>query len=490
LLVDAAREADEFGPALAKSVRQAKWAWKNGDLEGAIAAYHRAVGEAHQSGRGAFAVELALHMATLQTEARDFDGAVTTLTGLLDSYPDTPRAAEAHLLRAYALGKRYAQRPDEERKQAYRAALDEHRKKFADSPTWAEATWMLARLEEHEGRWSEAIALLESIPVASKRGEDAQVELALAYEQAIEDLRQRGEPPDEEVRKAIVALNAAVRTFPPEPELFSDSQAEVAWRLARLLLSQKPPDFVLADRLLDRVLRSAEHSTDGASAAKRQAGGTTREWFANASQLRIISLAGQGRLDEARDVVAQMDGSDPDHVLDVLTGLSAAADQVAIERRQSVGQLQWELSQHLEEQRESLSAEQKLKLDECLARAHAALGRYPEAAALYQKLLWQRPDDQRLLEALARLYESCGSTSCLRNALTQWQALEHRQRKGTQEWLESRYHMAWCSHQVGDDEAARKLIGVTRLLYPELGSPELKRQFAELAAELSSRGGD
>jgi tetratricopeptide (TPR) repeat protein len=431
-------------------------------------------------------------MATLQTEVRDFDGAVTTLAGLLDSYPESPRAADAHLLRAYALGKEYAQRPDDERKGAYRAALEEHCTKYADSPTWAEATWMLARLEEHEQRWPEAIALLESIPADSKRGGDAQLQLAVACEHAIEELRQRGEPVDRQVRRAIAALEAAVRTFPPEPQPLTDSQAEVSWRLAQLLLGQKQPDFARADTLLERVLRQDRPSEEGPSRAKQQAqaGGRGAGRFAQAAQLRIISLAGQGRLDEARDVVAQMDADGPDHMLDVLTELSAAAELVAVEHRPSVGQLQWELSQRLEEQRERLSAEQKLQLDECLARAHAALGRNSDAAAVYQKLLWQHPDDQRLIEALARLYESCGSTSCLRNALTQWQALEQRQRKGTPEWLESRYHMAWCSHRIGDDEAARKLIGVTRLLYPELGSPELKRRFGELAAAVSSRSGD
>jgi hypothetical protein len=86
--------------------------------------------------------------------------------------------------------------------------------------------------------------------------------------------------------------------------------------------------------------------------------------------------------------------------------------------------------------------------------------------------------------ALARVYEDCGSLSCLRQALKQWKKLEALQRKGTIDWIETRYHLAWCSHRLGDDDTARKLVGVTRVLYPQLGTPALKQRFEALAAEL------
>ncbi|MGE0377349.1 MAG: hypothetical protein AB7Q45_18210 [Planctomycetaceae bacterium] len=486
VLIDAAREADTYGPQLAESVRRAKWAWRNGNLEEAISRYHDAVAEAHRSRQTEFAVEFAIAMATLQTEVRRYDGAVITLTGLLDNYPDSPRAADAHLLRAYALGRQYEQRPDDERRKDYREALEEHRLKFVDSPTVAEATWMLARLEEYEQYWSEAVALLESIPPDSARNADAQARLAAVYEHALSDLKRRGQPTGEWELRAIAALTAAVSTFPPAAAPLSAPQTETAWRLARLLLGQPQPDFAAADTLLERVLESdaaADASEPDASAAFDQ---TPTARLAAASQLRIVSLAGQGRLDEAREVVRQLERRSPDRLLDVLGGLTTAAGQVGLEHKQTVGTLQLEVSQSLDSRRETLSEEQRLKLDESLALAYAALGRMPQAAAVYEKLLWQQPGNARIIESLARLYESNGTISDVRNASKQWQALERLQRQGSPAWLESRYHLAWCSHRLGDDGAARKLIGVTRVLYPELGGVQLKEQFDKLEALLAA----
>ncbi len=493
VLIETAREADTYGPQLAERIRQAKWAWRNGNLDEAIAAYHGAVSEAHRSGRPDLAVELAVTLATLQIEARRFTGAVTTLTGLLEAYPDTPRAADAHLLRAYAIGKQFEQHLDEEHRQRYRRAVEEHRTKFAGSPTAADATWRLARLEEHQHNWSEAVALLESIPADSKRGPDANARLAIVYERALADLEQRGEPTQLWEQRAIGALTMAVNTFPPPPEPLTASQAEIAWRLARLLVGQQQPDFAVADSLLERVIQSdqtsPEQEAEPTSAASRQtdARQADRARMAAASQLRVLCLAAQGRLEEARAIVQHLETTGPDRQLDVLSGLSTAAEQVTLQHKRAVGELQLELSQSLDGRRETLTAKQQEKLDQSLAQAYEALGQYPKAAAVYEKLIWQHPRDARLIESLARLYETCGSASCLRNASKQWQALERLQRKGSPAWLESRFHMAWCSHQQGDDEAARKLIGVTRVLSPELGSPALKAKFDQLAAELSPR---
>ncbi len=306
LLIEAAREADTYGPELAKRIRQAKWAWRNGNLDEAITAYHRAVSEAHRTGRSELAVEFAVTLATLQVDAGRFTGAATTLAGLLEAYPDSPRAADAHLLQAYAIGKQFEQHSDAEHEAAYRNALDEHRSRFAESPTAAEATWMLARLEEHQHNWSEAVTLLESIPADSKRGPDAAARLATVYERALDDLERRGEPTQAWEQRAIKALTEAASTFPQPPEPLSPSQADIAFRLARLLVGRQQPDIALADQLLERVIQShpagtaegngpAFGPTSGAS-GQSDADQADRARVAAAAQLRVLSLAAQGRL--------------------------------------------------------------------------------------------------------------------------------------------------------------------------------------------------
>ncbi len=487
LQLETARDADVYGPQLAGIVRQATWAWKNGDLDEAIQSYRQATVEAHRSGRAEFAAEFGLTLATLQTESGHLEDAIDALTGLLNSYPESPQAADADLLRAYAQGKQFEQQPDDVRRQAYRAALDHHRKTYATSSTAAEAAWMLARLQEFEHDGTAAVSTLQTIPPDHKRGPAAAQRIGVVYERLLEETRLRGEPIEAIEQQAIADLTSLVERFLSTPVAISSEQAEIALKLARLLLHQEPPEFVRADALLERIVNSGPEDDNGNASPVESPGAVRPALLASAAQLRIVSLAGQGRLDDARRLLAQLGNQHPLRMLEVLNGLTSAAEHVAIQHRRVVSELQLEVSQQLEQQRESLTVDSQIHLDESLAQSYAAIGQVPKAAALYEKLIWQQPESTRLVRALAVLYESCGSPSCLRNALVHWEKLEHRQKKGTADWLDSRFHLAWCSHQLGDDETARKLIGVTTVLYPDMGSPLLKAKFAELSSELTPK---
>ncbi|MEZ6054061.1 MAG: hypothetical protein R3C02_22135 [Planctomycetaceae bacterium] len=475
--IETARESDLYGPKLASLIQQAKWAWKNGDIDEAMTFYRQATAEAHRTGRGEFAVEFGLTLATLQTESGKLDGAADTLTGLLKSYPESDRAADADLLRAYVLGKQFEGQPDDSHRHAYREALTKHRTDYPGSPTSAEAAWMLARLDEHERDWPAAIAMLKSIPADSKRWAAASARIAVIYEQLLRDLQQRGEPTETVEQQATEDLSSLVEQFDGSASQFKSARAMITLQLARLLLKRQPPEFEQAERLLEPIVTSRE-------IVETTETGVSPEVLANALQLQVISFAGQGRIHDARDVLNRLAVEQPDRMLAVLNGLTGAAEQVAIHHRQAVSKLQLELSQKLEAKRDTLSVDTQIQLDESLAQSYAAIGQVPKAAALYEKLIWQQPKNLEIVKSLALLYESCGTPGCLRNALPQWEKLEHQQNKGTVDWLESRYHLAWCNHRLGDDETARKLVGVTQVLYPELGNPELKEKFRQLSSEL------
>jgi hypothetical protein len=171
-------------------------------------------------------------------------------------------------------------------------------------------------------------------------------------------------------------------------------------------------------------------------------------------------------------------------MLDVLNGLTEVAADIGIEHRAGIGRMQLELAQQLKSQLTSLPDSQQRTLDLALAQANVAIGQWQPAAQLYEELLWKQPKDREVIAALARLYEECGTASCLEQSVKQWRTLEGLHRKGTVEWLETRYHLAWCNHRQGDDETARKLVGVTRVLYPKLGTPTLKARYEVLAAEI------
>ena len=339
---------------------------------------------------------------------------------------------------------------------------------------------MLARLVEHEHDWDAAVALLQEIPQQNKHYPTAIARLAVLFEYMIDSARQREEPVAALEQQAVGVLSPIVAAFPPAPSPLTIEQAGVAWRLARMMMHHTPPEFAAADGWLARVIDSGRQATNESPEAEA----AWRSLAASASQLRIVSLAGQGRVADARRLLEQVAADEPAHRLDVLKGLTDVAAEIGIEHRAGIGRMQLELAGQLKEQLTSLPDDQQRTLDMALAEANVAVGQWQPAARLYEELLWKQPQDREVVAALAQLYEDCGTPSCLAQAAKQWEKLEGLQRKGTVEWLQSRYHLAWCSHRLGDDEAARKLVGVTRVLYPQLGTPSLKARYEALAADV------
>jgi tetratricopeptide (TPR) repeat protein len=274
-----------------------------------------------------------------------------------------------------------------------------------------------------------------------------------------------------------------VETFPAPPATLSAHQSEVAWRLARILLHRAEPDFARSDALLDRVVTSLDTTDAEAAPSATEASSL----LASARQLRIISLAAQARLADARALLDEVPVDKPEQLLAVLNDLTRVAEDLGIEHQSGLGRMQLDLARQIAARQSELSESDQRLLENATAQAHAALGQWKEAAEIYEAILWKQPADAAVRGELARLYEACGTPGCYREALKQWQALERLQRKGSVEWLETRYHLAWVHLRTGDDATARKLIEVTRLLYPQLGTPSLKAQYQALAAEMGQK---
>jgi hypothetical protein len=114
-------------------------------------------------------------------------------------------------------------------------------------------------------------------------------------------------------------------------------------------------------------------------------------------------------------------------------------------------------------------------------------GRPNDALSVYGPLLEQFPRDRRLLRGAAELLGELGSPAQRERAKTYWRRLESLEKTGSVPWLEARYQVAAVTLQLGQSDECRKLIQVTRLLYPELGNEDLRRRFAELELRLNSR---
>src|SRR5262249_53009869 len=131
-----------------------------------------------------------------------------------------------------------------------------------------------------------------------------------------------------------------------------------------------------------------------------------------------------------------------------------------------------------------LSAMQQRRLDLSLAKAYLATAQPTKAVEVYRKLLEGSPRDIELARQLGKLLIAREELACRTLAKVCWQRVEGAYKQGTTEWLDARSRVIESCVRLNDYEQARKLLKVTKLLYPKLGGDELQTRFAELDAQL------
>lgn len=483
-LLTVGREAAQFGTEAALELQAGRAAYQHGDHTAAAEHYAAAIKSVREAGRHQAVPELLYTRASILLEAGEFQQAAADFSAAADDAHAGDRAAQAHLLYAYCLGRLWEERPTQSRREAYAAALETHRQRFTAAPTFVDATWMLAAFEEARQQWTRALELYVVIPTDHARGPAARARVAALYEQILQRLREIGQPPDQWEDLAVAQLTEYLDTMPLPPARLSPLDADVALRLARILLNHRTPDYGSADALLDRVIGSSQ-----AAVREAETNGQTPDptWPALqhvATQLRIVSLAGQDRLNDALSILDSLPQSDPKVLLGVLNGLSEMSAGIRPERERALGELQLKAAEALDAHRDQLEPPDARLLDHCLAQAYSAVGRPNDAIAVYESLLEGSPRDKRLLRTAAELLTDSGQEQAWETAKTYWRRLEALEQPGSKAWLSARLQVAATCLKLGQTEECRKLLSVTRVLYPELGGPELKAEFDALQAEV------
>lgn len=491
ILVDQQHQVDQYGSQLTQSLKQAQLLYSQGKIKQAIEAYTKTAQQATAEGKGDLAFELAFTSASLQLQTKQYKEAAALFQSLSRKYSTAPRAADAGLLAAWCLGQLYTQSRTKSRRLAYTAALEEVQKQFPDSKNDYEAGWMLARLEEARLQYSKALVLYDEVPADHPRAADAQLGIARCYEQILQRLSSLGKPTKAWRQEAIDVLEKYLADFPAESNpLILQSQADIAIRLTRIYLNDSPPLYDKANRLLELIISSAsrniaelKRNNEHAEASVAQTAKVIQRWndIANqARRLKIITLAGQGNPTAARSLVENLENAGTNELLSVLNGVSQINLDLSAETRYELGLLQLKSAEKLISRREELTPPQRQQLDLCLAEAYLATNQHIRALEYYQELLKQSPRDSTLIKQVALLLERCGTKACLREAAQKWRQLESTEKAGSIPWLDARLHIIQSTFDSGNEAEAKKLLGVTTLLYPDLGNAELKQRFQEL----------
>jgi hypothetical protein len=434
--------------------------------------------------------ELQLNRASILLQGGQYAPAAADFLAAADASTDRDKSAEAHLLHAFCLGKLWEAQRTPDNRDRYSAALAEHRTRFQGHASTDEAVWMQAALAEAEHRPADAIAAYGAIPVDHARGQLARARIAALHEQVLDDLRNQGQPAADWEGRAIAELTAFLDTMPVPPARLAPLEAEVALRMARIILNQLQPNYADADALLDRVIGSYQIAER--EAAQDQAPAIDPAWaplYQAATQLRIVSLAGQDRPSDALQVVDGLTQTDPQVLLAVLAGLGEVALKIAPGRRSALGEVQVRAAERLQSHRGSLDAAGARRLDECLAEAYAVVGRPNDALAVYEPLLAQSPRDKRLLRAAAVLLSGLNKPAQLEKGRSYWRQLEKLEQHGSTAWFDARYELAAVTLKLKQPAEFRRLMSITRELYPELGGPELRQKFARLESQAQPASG-
>ena len=478
-------ETRQYGVKLAALVREGRLAAQRRDWAAAATAFEHASQVATTDTKLGLAAEFTYMQASIEIEAGHLELAAQLLSEYQTHFPGDARAADAHLLAAWTLGKLHEQRPSPARRAAYLAQLNDHVTVFPDSPTRIEAEWSLAVDAIQHQEWPAAIDFLETIPIHHARALEAAAQLPYCFEQALTQLADESQRQKWD-KQAESSLARQRVSWPPPPVGWTLAQSQNALRWARVLLQLQNRRYADAEKLLVQIQHSREVEEREMARDGSKLDPQWDQLVPAATQLRIISLSGLRRSGEAETMFSSATTASPEDVLAILTGLSELAAGLDEPARHDLGRIQLAAARRLDRQKSTLNPEMAIHVDRCLAEAYTATGDLPEAIAIYETLLKAHPRDRQLLETIGTLSVKRGQPADLKRAKAVYRQLESFDPAGSSAWLRTRLTVARVCFQLGEKTECQKLLKVTRILYPEQGGVGLQAEYLELEKQLTA----
>lgn len=447
-------------------VHAAENAFRSDKPDEALAAYDRAGAAAARQGDAARAFDLAYLAAAIEHQRGRHAEALTRFRQAALSMADHPKAAEAHQLAGFHAAQLARSQP--ELLDQYAAVLDEYLQKWPASPGANPARRRLGQLCEAQQNWSAAAAAYRAVTPDDADAKQALDAAGRCYQAWIAELRAAGKPVDEVAAEAAGWLESlAVGAGGKPPEIWSPLQLQTGLEAARLWL-ETPAGPARAEQILMAALSGARNPEP--------------TWKSAAQALLVAALAAQGRRQEAADLLARISGGPSQDLMSLLESLERLSETARPDVRAELAALELRALELLQPRRAQLDPATLQTLERLTAAALADAGRLQEAQAAYESLAQTYPRDGKIQEALAALLTSRSDAASLQAARARWLEILARCQDGSPRWFRAEYNIALIDYRLGRSDRALAIIRRIELLYPTMGGPELKSQFAALAA--------
>ena len=474
------KSRSKYGAEVGTLVREGQSLYSTGDISNAADRYSQAFAKAKQQQANEIAAEIGYTYGSILLKQKQYVEAANVFSLVTVLNKTGERAADADLLVAWCLGMQFRDAPNTERREAYMASLDNHRKAFAESPTAGEATWMLAQLQEQRLQTTAALKLYVSVPSNHTRYLDAMIGIARCSETILNRLRKLNKPRSEWEQAIIGLLGPYIQTAMNPNARLSSSEADFLVRTARILISMEQPDFETADGLLQHILASV--TSDDAS----QQATLPQNIVETATGLRIVSLTGRGDTAAAIGLLKSTVLLNQDRLSGILSRLSSVAEYLPEDQRRNVGTIQLEAIHHAGIDPTGLSDEQVNTFGPIVASAFEMTGQSSRSIETLNRMLKKQPKDTVMRRRIAELLLTTNDQTDIAAAQLHFRKLESSLKAGSSEWMDARIHVIEAAILLKKFEEARKLLKVTQLLYPNPSTDDLKRRLKEASTTLAS----
>jgi hypothetical protein len=484
-LWDAKQTSEKYGPGLDLAMQQARADFLAGRIDAALTGYAKAEQTALTSNQTDLAMDIGYTHASILLSEKQFEVASTEFLRLAREHPQHTRAAAAHLNGAYCLGRLYDEHKSQSRRVAYTESLDRQIELFANDPSADDARFFKAQLEEQRLQATAALPLYLQVSNGHPRAAEAHAGAARCYETILARLRERHLASGEFARTATDTLTrilAEQEKSQTSKISWTPAECEVALHLAAILLMTEPPGFDRAEPLLGRIVTTAAGIAEDDEQIERW-----KRLRQRADSLRVVALAGNGRPLDAERLIDSLAAASPRDLLVIVERLAPFVASADRQRQVQYVSLQLHAAERLSKFRDSLSKSEQDQLDQAVGRAYLASGQTPKALELYGKLATETSKDAKRQREIAILFKDSDQPDCQSLARQCWRRVEALSKQGTPEWLTARLGVIESNVRLHQSDEARKLMKITRLLYPELGGSELKPRFVEMERLLDQR---